>query len=151
MARASNSSKPSGSSPSRYPGERLGRPQAGVGSVGRFGRRFLALCIDWLIASIVASAISGQWSASDTSKPLHQAIVYGLWIAIMIVTVPIAGGTLGHRVCGLAVTPLNGGWPGIWRPVVRALLLGLVVPALVWDSDSRGFHDKVAGTVLVRT
>ena len=26
----------------------------------------------------------------------------------------------------------------------------LVVPALVWDSDQRGFHDKVAGTVLIR-
>jgi hypothetical protein len=24
------------------------------------------------------------------------------------------------------------------------------VPALVWDSDQRGFHDKVAGTVLLR-
>jgi hypothetical protein len=26
----------------------------------------------------------------------------------------------------------------------------LVLPALVWDSDQRGFHDKVAGTVLIR-
>jgi hypothetical protein len=33
---------------------------------------------------------------------------------------------------------------------VRSLLLGIVIPALVWDSDQRGFHDKVAGTVLIR-
>ena len=26
----------------------------------------------------------------------------------------------------------------------------IVIPALVWDSDQRGFHDKVAGTVLIR-
>jgi hypothetical protein len=33
---------------------------------------------------------------------------------------------------------------------VRTALLMVVVPALVWDSDQRGFHDKVAGTVLIR-
>jgi len=68
----------------------------------------------------------------------------------MIIEVPILGGTIGHRILGMAVTPLSGGWPGLWRPVVRAVLLGLVIPALVWDSDSRGFHDKIAGTVLIR-
>jgi hypothetical protein len=25
-----------------------------------------------------------------------------------------------------------------------------VIPVLVWDSDQRGFHDKIAGTVLIR-
>jgi hypothetical protein len=33
---------------------------------------------------------------------------------------------------------------------VRTLLLCLVIPVLVWDSDQRGFHDKIAGTVLIR-
>jgi hypothetical protein len=33
---------------------------------------------------------------------------------------------------------------------VRSVLLMIVIPALVWDSDHRGFHDKIAGTVLVR-
>jgi hypothetical protein len=48
------------------------------------------------------------------------------------------------------VVPLTGGWVGLRRPIVRTLLLVLVLPALVWDSDQRGFHDKVAGTVLIR-
>jgi len=26
----------------------------------------------------------------------------------------------------------------------------VVIPAVVWDRDIRGFHDKLAGTVLVR-
>ena len=33
----------------------------------------------------------------------------------------------------------------------NALLLIIVIPALVWDSDQRGFHDKGAGTVLIRS
>ena len=136
---------------SSYPGERLGRPQSGPGSVGRLGRRFVALFIDWIIAGLVANLITGSWDAAQNARPMHQLLVYGVWVGMMIVSVPIAGGTLGMRICSLAVAPLRGGWPGVWRPLVRALLLGLLIPALVWDSDSRGFHDKVAGTVLLRT
>jgi uncharacterized RDD family membrane protein YckC len=33
---------------------------------------------------------------------------------------------------------------------IRTALLCLAVPALIFDSDSRGLHDRVAGTVLVR-
>jgi uncharacterized RDD family membrane protein YckC len=151
MATSSGSNRASESRPSRYPGERLGRPETGPGSVARVGRRVVALIIDWVIASALASVITGSWNASTNAQPLHQVTVYGLWVAIMIVSVPIAGGTLGQRLCSIAVAPLNGGWPGLWRPLVRAVLLGLLVPALVWDSDSRGFHDKVAGTILLRT
>jgi uncharacterized RDD family membrane protein YckC len=31
------------------------------------------------------------------------------------------------------------------------VLLALLVPALIWDRDGRGMHDKAAGTALVRT
>jgi hypothetical protein len=34
--------------------------------------------------------------------------------------------------------------------VVRTVLLCLIVPALIIDRDSRGAHDRIAGTVLVR-
>ncbi|MCU1514874.1 MAG: hypothetical protein JWO10_1964, partial [Microbacteriaceae bacterium] len=38
----------------------------------------------------------------------------------------------------------------IWRPALRTVLLSLVIPAVIWDLDQRGLHDKAAGTVLVR-
>jgi uncharacterized RDD family membrane protein YckC len=34
---------------------------------------------------------------------------------------------------------------------VRTALLIVVIPAVIWDADQRGLHDKVAGTVLVRS
>ena len=37
-----------------------------------------------------------------------------------------------------------------WRPLVRTVLLCLAIPALIWDRDQRGLHDRGAGTVLVR-
>jgi uncharacterized RDD family membrane protein YckC len=73
-----------------------------------------------------------------------------LFAIMQIVFLPTLGGSLGHRLWGLRLIRVTGGWVGAWRPLVRTLLLVIVVPALVWDSDQRGFHDKVAGTVLIR-
>jgi uncharacterized RDD family membrane protein YckC len=126
--------------PSRYPGERLGLPETGVRSVGRLGRRIGALAIDWAIAAVLSVA----FFAYDGFATL---IIFGLMQAVFV---PTIGGSIGHRLCGLRVVPLTGGWVGVWRPLLRTVLLCVVVPALVWDSDQRGFHDKIAGTVLLR-
>jgi len=34
--------------------------------------------------------------------------------------------------------------------LARTILLVLAIPALIWDRDDRGLHDKVAGTVVIR-
>ncbi|MEO9095298.1 MAG: RDD family protein [Microbacteriaceae bacterium] len=126
--------------PSSFPGERLGLPESGKHSVGRVGRRFGALFIDLAIAATLS------WAFFDYSGWASTLIFVLLQIAFIIVF----GGSAGHRLLGLRMITLTGGPVGLWRPIVRSVLLGLVVPALVWDSDQRGFHDKVAGTVLIR-
>jgi uncharacterized RDD family membrane protein YckC len=50
----------------------------------------------------------------------------------------------------LRLQRLDGGWVGLWKPVIRTVLLILVIPAVIWDADQRGLHDKAVGTVLVR-
>ncbi|TFC96860.1 MULTISPECIES: RDD family protein [Cryobacterium] len=130
--------------PSRWPGERLGLPNEGIRSVGRVGRRIGALAIDWSMAY----GAGALFFSSD--GVVNGFAVSGLFVALQIVFIPTIGGSIGHRLFGLRVVPLQRGWVGVWRPVVRSVLLGLAVPALVWDSDQRGFHDKVAGTVLIR-
>lgn len=126
--------------PSRYPGERLGLPEAGPRSVGRLGRRLGAIVVDWAIASFISFAFFHYDSWANI----------GIFALLQIVFIPTIGGSLGHRLFGLRVVAIAGGWVGVWRPIVRTVLLCLVIPALVWDSDQRGFHDKVAGTVLIR-
>lgn len=125
--------------PSQYPGERLGLPQTGRGSVARPGRRLLGLAIDWALAVLpsVAFFAYNSWATLI------------IFVVLQIVFIPTIGGSIGHWVVGLRLIPLAPGWVGVWRPIVRSVLLGIVIPALVWDSDQRGFHDKVAGTVLV--
>lgn len=128
--------------PSKWPGERLGLPETGPGSVGRIGRRFAAIFIDWGLAALPAYLLIGGVYAS-----WWNFLIYAL---IQIVFIPTIGGSIGHRLMGLRVVPIAGGWVGLWRPVVRTVLICLVIPVLVWDSDQRGFHDKIAGTVLIR-
>jgi len=130
--------------PSEWPGERLGLPASGRGSVGRIGRRLGAIFVDWGLALLIALLVAPYSTAT------HSWASYGIFALMQILFIPTIGGSIGHRVFGLRVVPLVGGWVGPWRPVVRTLLLALVIPVLVWDSDQRGFHDKIAGTVLIR-
>lgn len=128
--------------PSKWPGERLGLPESGPRSVGRIGRRIVAILIDWGLAALPAYLLVGGTNAS-----VWNFVFFAL---MQVIFVPTIGGSIGHRLVGLRVVPIAGGWVGIWRPIVRTLLLCLVIPLLVWDSDQRAFHDKIAGTVLVR-
>ena len=130
--------------PSRWPGERLGLPDTGPGSVGRLGRRLAALAIDWAAAMLIALLFARYDSL------VYSWVTLGIFALMQVLFIPTIGGSVGHRLVGMRVVPLVGGWVGPWRPVVRTLLLVIVLPALVWDSDQRGFHDKVAGTVLIR-
>lgn len=130
--------------PSRWPGERLGLPDTGPGSVGRLGRRLAALAIDWAAAMLIALLFARYDSL------VYSWVTLGIFALMQILFIPTIGGSIGHRLVGMRVVPLVGGWVGPWRPVVRTLLLVIVLPAVVWDSDQRGFHDKVAGTVLIR-
>ncbi|GAA4172063.1 RDD family protein [Gryllotalpicola koreensis] len=135
------SSRVTDAAPSNFPGERLGLPEHGKGSVGRFGRRLAGLFIDWIIAMAVSWLVTRHYGG---------LYVYPFFAAIQILSIWALGGSIGHRIVGLRLSALPGTQPAFWRPVVRSVLLAIVIPALAWDSDQRGFHDKIAGTVLLR-
>lgn len=109
-------------------------------SIARPGRRIAALVVDFAIAALLSLAFFqyDRWASLI------------LFVVLQAVFIPTIGGSIGHRLLRMRVVRLGGGWVGAWRPLVRSVLLAVLVPALVWDSDQRGFHDKVAGTVLVR-
>jgi uncharacterized RDD family membrane protein YckC len=126
--------------PSTYPGERLGMPERGPGSIARAGRRIVALLIDWGIATGISYLFfrGNDW------------VTLLAFVVLQILFIPTIGGSIGHRIMGLRVVALAGGWIGFWRPALRSVLLAIVIPAVIWDSDQRGFHDKIAGTVVMR-
>jgi hypothetical protein len=129
----------------RWPGERLGLPESGPRSIARPGRRLIALAIDWALAYGLSLAFfsTGPW---QTDALINLALFAGIQLLFLLVV----NGGVGHLLLGMRVVPLNPGRLAPWRPLVRTLLLCLFIPAVIMDSDQRGLHDRVAGTVLVR-
>ena len=123
----------------RWPGERLGLPETGPRSIARFGRRLGALVIDWGLSVLVSVAFF-HYDALAT---------LGIFAITQLVFLTLVSGSVWHLVFRMRVVPLTGGWIGAWRPLVRTLLLCVVIPAVIWDRDQRGLHDKAAGTALV--
>lgn len=144
MSRPSQAQRFGDLEPSKWPGERLGLPERGSRSVTRIGRRIVAILVDWGIAMLIGLLFAPYNTGA------YSWATYLVFIVMQVIFIPTIGGSIGHRITGSRVVPLAGGWVGPWRPLVRTLLLALVIPVLVWDSDQRGFHDKIAGTVLVR-
>ena len=152
------SSAQSGAGPTddfRYPGNRLGLPEAGPGAVAGWGRRIVALFVDWLIAGLIASAIVGKplWGGGGNDLSTAQLVTFFAMTAILT---GLGGATIGHRLLGLRVIPTakRGGTGyaaqvGLLGGAIRALLICLVIPAVIYDRDRRGLHDKAANTVVV--
>ena len=139
-------SGPGASDPGKYPGERLGMPESGPGSIARFGRRVAALAVDWVIALGLAALIT---TLGSISLPVQttQLIV---WFFLGVLSVRLFGFSPGQLVLGLHVVGVDGRPAGLGRALGRGLLIALVIPALFTDSDLRGLHDLATKTAVVK-
>jgi uncharacterized RDD family membrane protein YckC len=122
-----------------FAGQRLGLPEAGRGSLARLGVRVQAFLLDAVMCSIIAW---GFWRNTVWTTPVFA-------LEVLVLTT-FLGASAGQVLRGLRVVRLDGRPPGLARSVLRTLLLLLLVPAVIWDRDGRGLHDKAAGTMLVR-
>lgn len=113
-----------------------------------WGRRIVALFVDWFACLAIAGALAGQlrW---DPAAERSLAPILVLFIESSLL-VGLLGTSLGHRLVGLRVARLDGRPVGIPAAMLRSFLLCLVIPPVVYDKDRRGLHDLAAGTVVVR-
>ncbi|MEU5212314.1 RDD family protein [Streptomyces sp. NPDC020742] len=128
-----------------YRGQRLGLPEEGPGALARPGRRFAALFIDWAMCLLIAYGLLSGGKAQAAS---NWALV--VFAVLSVLTVGTVGFTPGKRLLGLRVLAEGGGRISVLRVVLRTVLLVLVIPAVVWDRDGRGLHDRLARAVQVR-
>jgi uncharacterized RDD family membrane protein YckC len=135
------------SAESEYPGQELGLPQSGPGSVAGVGRRLGALVIDWLACAIIASAVAG----GDKDLAKIQYLTLAIFAAETYLLTALTGYTAGKRLLGMRVARLDGKPVGLIWGLVRTLLFLVVIPPLILDGDLRGLHDQAANTVVVRT
>ena len=123
-------------------------PREGTGSIARFGRRLAAVAVDWFLCELVAVVL---FHVRIPAQGAASFMPLGLFLVENLLLVSTVGSTVGHRLVGLRVGAL--GQPSLSpvQVVVRSVLLCLFIPAVVWDKNQRGLHDRVAGTVIVRT
>jgi uncharacterized RDD family membrane protein YckC len=137
--------------PQTYRGEKIGLPREGRGALATTGPRLLAFIVDALASALVAALFIHHKSGGSFADRLP-----GSWSLIpfaidYVIGVLVAGRTLGMYLTGLrlirvsadvAIDPL--------RIVARTALLCLFVPALIFDRDGRGMHDRLTDTAVVR-
>ncbi|MEU7032499.1 MULTISPECIES: RDD family protein [unclassified Streptomyces] len=128
-----------------YRGQQLGLPEEGPGSIARPGRRIGALAVDWALCMVIAYGLVTDGYSQATG---NWALL--ILLVVSVLTVGTIGSTPGKRIFGLRVASVNGGRLGFLRVVVRSLLVCLAIPALIWDRDGRGLHDRLSGAVQVR-
>ncbi|MFQ6144005.1 RDD family protein [Streptomyces similanensis] len=128
-----------------YRGEQLGLPEDGPGSIARPGRRLGAVAVDWGLCLLIAYGLVTHGYDQATG---NWALL--IFFVLGVLTVGTVGCTPGKRLFGLRVVALRTGGVRPLRALLRTVLLCVAIPALVWDRDGRGLHDRLAGTVEVR-
>ena len=128
-----------------YRGQQLGLPEDGPGSIARPGRRLGALAVDWGLCLLIAYGLITDGYGQATG---NWALL--LFFLMSVLTVGTVGFTPGKRLFGLRVVTLETGTVNPLRALLRTALLCVAIPALIWDRDGRGLHDRLAATVEVR-
>ena len=130
-----------------YPGSSLGLPPAGRGSLASWRARIAALIIDWVASLAVATLLVGTGALRGGGwRGFVPLVVYVVEKAVLTW---LTSASFGQLLARVAVVRLEGGPVGLWRAVVRALMVGVVVPAVVVGAERRGLDDLVLGTVVV--
>jgi hypothetical protein len=122
-----------------YPGQYLGLPEQGPGSMSSMPRRALALLIDWLLCTVIA-----LWL---THSPFWTIVIFAVEVVVLTA---LGGSTVGKRLVGIRTVRMDGGQVGFGWALVRTAILLTVVPAIITDRDLRGLHDRAASTMVVR-
>jgi uncharacterized RDD family membrane protein YckC len=128
-------------------------------------RRVVAVVVDQVLAFTIL-ILSIRWLISITGSLSGPQVVIVLVSCFALVAYSIAffsalsqGATPGKWILGIrAIDKRNGEAPGLGRMLVREIIgkfvselfFGLGFFWAIWDRDSQAWHDKLAGTVVVR-
>ena len=131
-------------------------------AVAKITDRFLAYLIDTIpfgVGYYVSAGFLIGVAGRLPNTPASWNRMAALWLALYVLYHALgnrAGATLGKALMGLRVVSVkDGAAPGAARSAVRALGLILSTPfnlGFLWalfDGESRTWHDKLAGTMVV--
>ena len=111
------------------------------------GIRLAALAIDWAIATMTTALFVPPFSSALGPSSLRL----GIFLVEVSIVTGFTGSSMGQRMMGLRVLS----WPdhlfiSPLRAFIRTLLITLVIPAVVYDNEGRGLHERITQTTVVR-
>lgn len=134
-----------------------------------FGRRFVAVIVDGIILAIINTIISlplgfmsflpGQDVSISIASVLIQIINFLISIAYPLYFIGKKGQTPGKMALGIKVIKKDikdvPGYTGAFLrefvgKILSAIPLGLGFFWMLWDKEKQTWHDKIAGTIVVR-
>jgi uncharacterized RDD family membrane protein YckC len=114
-----------------------------------WGRRILALLVDWFASTLVVIVFVGFDAYSETGSSAQLWVLPTFVVETAVLTATV-GGSFGKMVTRLRVVRVaDGGRVDLIRSFARSVLIALVIPPLVFRPDGRGLHDVVAGSATV--
>jgi len=130
-----------------YPGQQLGLPHEGRGSLALWRSRVAALVLDWAASMAVSVGLFGAAVVTGSGWQAWMTLAVFLVESTLLVTV--ASGSFGQLICRIAVVRLDTKPVGLPRALLRQGLICLALPPLIIGQDRRGLQDLAAGTVVV--
>jgi uncharacterized RDD family membrane protein YckC len=110
------------------------------------GKRILALIIDWASAILVVQVIPNAPEYGTQRNSLLTLIIFALEV---ILFTWLMGASFGQRIMRLRVKDfIKNSNPSLFQSIFRTLLIVLIIPPLLADSDGRGLHDRLAKTKI---
>ena len=130
-----------------YPGQRLGLPAEGRGSLALWRSRVAALILDWAASMAVSVGLFGTAVVTGSGWQAWMTLAVFLVESTLLVTV--ASASFGQLICRIAVVRLDTEPVGFARALLRQGLICLALPPLIIGHDRRGLQDLAAGTAVV--
>jgi hypothetical protein len=131
----------------RWPGDELGLPERGQGSLASWRNRITALVLDWAISMILAWAFFGIGALRGSDW--RSFTILGMFYLQSTVLTALVGGSAGKLITRIGVMRVDWQPLGFLRSAARQFLVCLVIPALVIGPHRRGLTDLTCGSVVV--
>ena len=133
-------------------------PAAATGAKAGFWIRFVAIFIDGILLGIVTSIINAAFNGNTSGRFGLQTLLGVVYYTFFWSSAsPWPGQTIGSKLLNIRVIKTDGSDLSITQALVRyvgfvisalCLLIGLIWAA--FDPNKQGWHDKIAGTYVVR-
>jgi uncharacterized RDD family membrane protein YckC len=121
------------------------------GSPATWGKRFVALVLDWILCLLVGTVLA-RLTGVFSNQTMVGFWAYPVLIVEYGVFIGVFGQTVGMRLARIACLRVSDhGRVGVPRALLRGFLLCLIVPPLVIGPGGRGLHDRAARSIVVHT